>query len=209
MSVFKTIIQIGSYVGNTRNDPLFDSIDSTTRLFLIEPVPFFFQILKKNYAKTYPDYYSNIVFINKAVSTYDGIIEMHVPSMENDFDKFPSWTPQLASVRSDHISRHIQMNPRNGFEKLKMDTIQVTSATLNSIISEYQISSIHILQIDTEGHDYDILMHYDFEVKPQKLVFEHVHTPFDKYQQLEDKLYDLDYEFDSIDNENVVFILKS
>ena len=29
MSIFKTIIQIGSYIGNTDNDPLFDSIDST------------------------------------------------------------------------------------------------------------------------------------------------------------------------------------
>lgn len=205
MSIFKTIIQIGSYIGNTDNDPLFDSIDSMTRLFLVEPVPLFFEILKKNYAETHPDYYSNIVFINEAVSTYKGVIEMYVPSMKNDFKQFPSWAPQLASVCSDHINRHIQMNPQNGLENLKMETIQVPSTTLNSIISDHQISSIHTLQIDTEGHDYDILMHYDFVIKPRKIIFEHVHMPLDNYQKLEEKLDNLGYEFDSIDNENVIF----
>ena len=32
----KTIIQIGSHVGNTINDPIFKDIDNTTNLILVE-----------------------------------------------------------------------------------------------------------------------------------------------------------------------------
>ena len=35
------IIQIGAHVGNTRNDPLFQNVDNSTKLILVEPVPLY------------------------------------------------------------------------------------------------------------------------------------------------------------------------
>ncbi len=92
----KTIIQIGSHVGNTINDPIFNYVhlnNSTTsiRLFLIEPVPYLFEQLKKNYNEKFGTNNQNIVFINKAVSNFIGEIEMTIPSEKNDFSKFPFW----------------------------------------------------------------------------------------------------------------------
>jgi len=43
----RTFIQIGSHVGNTINDPLFNIVDQHTTLILVEPVPFLFEQLKK------------------------------------------------------------------------------------------------------------------------------------------------------------------
>jgi hypothetical protein len=63
----KTIIQIGSHVGNTCNDPIFNIVDNDTKLILVEPVPFLFEQLKINYNKKFENNH-NIIFINKAVS---------------------------------------------------------------------------------------------------------------------------------------------
>jgi len=212
MSIFKNIIQIGSFIGNTENDPIFNStlcsIDAHTRLFLVEPVPRFFNQLCKNYAKMYPNYYSNIVFINKAITNYVGEIGMYVPALENDYSKYPPWVQQLSSVYSDHISHYKIRNPNIPYENLVMHNIKVPATTLNEIIKEYQISSIELLQIDTEGHDYDILMHYDFVVKPQKIIFEHKHIPTQLCNQLVGKLFEMGYRFISFDSENAVFVLR-
>ena len=51
--MYKKIIQIGSHIGYTPNDPIFNIIDDTTNLILVEPVPFLFEILKNNYKAKY------------------------------------------------------------------------------------------------------------------------------------------------------------
>ena len=70
-----------------------------TTLILVEPVPYLFNQLKKNYEKRN---INNITFINKAVSNYIGYIELTVPSQTNDFSKLPIWASQLASTNENH-----------------------------------------------------------------------------------------------------------
>ena len=86
--MYKKIIQIGSHIGYTPNDPIFNIIDDTTTLILVEPVPFLFEILKNNYKAKYGNN-KTIFFINKAVSNFIGEIEMTIPSEKNDFSKLP------------------------------------------------------------------------------------------------------------------------
>ena len=102
----KTIIQIGSHVGNTWNDPIFNIVDNNTKLILVEPVSFLFEQLKNNYNNKFENNH-NIIFINKAVSNFIGEIEMTIPSDKNDFSKLPLWASQLASVNNDHALEHI------------------------------------------------------------------------------------------------------
>ena len=45
----KTIIQVGSHVGKSKNDPIFNYVDESTKLILIEPVPYLFNKLKYHY----------------------------------------------------------------------------------------------------------------------------------------------------------------
>ena len=71
-----TIIQIGSHIGNSDNDPLFNNINQNN-IILVEPVPYLFQLLKKNYNEKYPEH--NIIFINKAVSNFIGHIDLTIP----------------------------------------------------------------------------------------------------------------------------------
>ena len=203
----KTIIQIGSHVGNTINDPIFNIVDSETKLILVEPVPYLFKQLKHNYSEKFKNSESNknIIFINKAVSNYSGEIEMTIPSEKNDFSKFPLWASQLASVEPEHVSNHIN--------SLLTEKIYVETTTINKIIKEYDIRNIDLLHTDTEGHDYTILMNYDFKVKPKKIMFEHKHMDgfFKigiKYHELSNKLLSLGYKKIEQNDEDTIFELN-
>jgi FkbM family methyltransferase len=185
----KTIIQIGAHVGDTSNDYIFRMIDDNTTLILVEPVPYLFEQLKMNYKNKFVNN-QHIYFINKAVSNFIGEIEMTIPSEKNDFSLFPYWATQLASVNPDHATGH--------FKDLLVEKIMVKTTTLNEIVKEYHIKHIDLLNTDTEGHDYTILMGYHFEIKPNTIVFEHRHmdglqTVSIKYIELSNKLLSLGY----------------
>jgi FkbM family methyltransferase len=201
----KTIIQIGSHEGETLNDPIFNLVDSSTRLFLVEPVQYLFSRLQKNYKNRFGDV-SNIVFINKAVSDFIGEIQMTVPSENNDFSRLPFWASQLGSINSGHATGHIP--------GLIVDQIVVKTTTVSEIVKEYNIGEIELLHTDTEGHDYNILMSYDFSVKPKKIMFEHKHIDGlfrvgEKYRELSDRLVTLGYSKVYQDTEDTTFELDN
>ena len=184
----KYIIQIGSHVGDSINDPIFNNVDETTRLILVEPVPYLFHNLQNNNKKKFKT--DNIFFINKAVSDFSGEINMTIPSLRNDFSRLPFWASQLASVNPTHATSHIP--------SLEIDTITVKTTTIDEIIKDYAISKIDLLHTDTEGHDYTILMNYSFIIKPLRILFEHKHmdgflTVGEKYTTLKNKLELLGY----------------
>jgi FkbM family methyltransferase len=115
---------------------------------------------------------------------------MTIPSEKNDFSTLPSWASQLASVDPCHALGHIK--------SLLVEKIIVRTTTINEIVKEYNITHIDLLHTDTEGHDYTILMNYDFEIKPKQIMFEHKHMDglFNvgiKYRELSDRLLLLGY----------------
>jgi FkbM family methyltransferase len=204
-----TIIHIGSHIGNTNNDPIFNTITNNDKLILVEPVPYLFELLKENYNKKYPN--NNIIFINKAVSNYIGEINLNIPSIKNDFSKLPFWASQLSSVNNEHINIHILNQPL--LKDIITENITAKTTTLNEIVKEYNIDNIDFLHTDTEGHDYTILKDYNFLVKPKKIMFEHKHidgtfTVGEKYIDLITLLKNKNYEIVHQDTEDTTLILK-
>ena len=197
----KTIIQIGSHVGDTPNDPIFNMIDNTTKLILVEPVPFLFEQLQNNYKRLDN---KKIFFINKAVSDFIGETEMTIPSEKNNFEKLPFWASQLASINPNHALGHLS--------NLLVEKITVKTTTLNEIVSQYNLTQIDLLQVDTEGHDYTILMNYNFDIKPKQIMFEHKHmdgllTVGIKYTELSKRLTSFGYKKIYEDTEDNIFQL--
>jgi hypothetical protein len=201
----ETIIQIGSHVGNTSNDPIFNIVGKNTKIILVEPVPYLFEQLKLNYNIKFENT-DNIIFINKAVSDFIGQIEMTIPSEKNDFSQFPSWASQLSSVNDGHALGHIS--------NLLVEKINVETTTLNEIVKEYNITHIDLLHTDTEGHDHTILMNYNFEIKPKQIMFEHKHidglnTTGAKYIELSNRLISLGYKKTQQDDSDTTFQLDT
>tara|TARA_Y100000816_G_C26080242_1_gene569261 strand:+ start:1039 stop:1653 length:615 start_codon:yes stop_codon:yes gene_type:complete len=199
----RTIIQIGSHIGNTKNDPIYKKVDPTTTLILVEPVPYLFDKLKQNYEKKN---ISNIHFINKAVSNYIGKIELTIPSEKNDFCKLPKWVSQLSSVNEAHIKSHVEC------KDVITEKINVQTTTVDEIIKEYGVKEIELLHTDTEGHDYEILMSYSFDIKPRKILFEHKHMDGTfkigkRYELLKSKLISFDYKYSYHNTEDTMFQL--
>jgi FkbM family methyltransferase len=199
----KTIIQIGSHIGNTCNDPIFNIVDNNDTLILVEPVPFLFEQLKNNYNAKFVNN-QNIFFINKAVSNFVGEMEMTIPSEKNDFSRLPFWASQLASVDPYHALGHIN--------NLLVEKIIVKTTTINEIVKEYNVTQIDLLHTDTEGHDYTILMNYNFEIKPKQIMFEHKHMDglFKvgiKYQELSTRLLSLGYKIINQNSEDTTLEL--
>jgi len=202
MDNLKCILQIGSHIGNTPNDPIYNLVNENTKLILVEPVPYLFNELKKNYkSKNIKD----ITFINKAVSDSIKEIDLYIPSLKNNFNNFPYYASQLSSVNKDHIERHLK--------NLITEKIKVKTTTINNIIETYNIKNIDLLHTDTEGHDYNILMSYDFIIKPKYIMFEYKHIDGcfkvgEKLDILLNKLFLLNYKIINKDTEDITLKLN-
>jgi FkbM family methyltransferase len=166
----KYIMQVGSHVGKTHNDFLFNNINPDFFYIMIEPVPYLFSKLKENYKS-----FNNIIFLNIAISNYNGFIDIYIPSEKNDFTKLPGFCNQLASTNKEHIKTFVP--------DCIVDKINVECKTLNTIIKEYNIKELTYLYTDTEGHDYDILMDLNLLlIRPKNIIFENKHMDGPKHK---------------------------
>lgn len=159
------IFQIGSNVGNTPT-PVFRTMTKDQACILIEPVPYLFAHLVLNYTTRMPLH--DLRFYQIAVSDHDGTLTLHVPSEDNDYEDLPHWACQLASVNPAHIPAHLP--------QLKTEIVTVPCFRLNTICEQLKIGKIEYLCVDTEGHDYEILMDLDLtRIKPRHIIFEAKH----------------------------------
>ena len=160
-------LQIGAHVGNTHNDMLFHKDLVNKTIVLVEPVDHLFRQLQANYKERHPK--ANVIFVNAAVSNKDDTtVDLYVPSESNDFSALPWWASQVASVRKDHVHTWIP--------SMKMEVRSVPCVTLNRLCSMLSIATVDTLLIDTEGHDYEILMALDLtRMKPNHIFFENSH----------------------------------
>lgn len=200
----KNLIQIGANVGKTKNDPLWNTLTFFDKVVFVEPVDYLREELYKNCIEDYP--YHNILIVDKAISNYNGKTVMHVPLKEQFNGDYSHWSSGLGSVNSNIIHAHI--------DKSKTQEITVECITLNTLLEDYNIEYIDTLIVDTEGHDYEILMDYNFIIKPFNLIFEHKHLdgPGDnsgpRTKKLLKKLSDIGYKIAKHDHENLYLELR-
>ena len=154
------VFQIGSHTGNTYNDLILNL--KIILLFQQNLSLNLFEKLKVNYEEKSKS--NNIIFLNIAISNTDGTLKLYTTSLTNDFNKLPIWTDQLSSVNKNHI--------KSQRKEIIVDEIEVPCKRLNTVISNYGIKHIEYLIVDTEGHDFEILMDLNFDLlKPVNIIF--------------------------------------
>jgi FkbM family methyltransferase len=201
--------QIGSHIGNTANDPIYSLEMKNKNIILVEPVPFLYKILKHNYKDRIM--MNEIDYLNIAISDYNGYISLFAPSENNDFNKYPFFLNQMASTTDKYIQK-FKFNER--FPDFKFEKISVPCRHFNDIIVDRGITSIGHLIIDTEGHDYIILMSIDFNlIKPNMITFENCYVDDDntsktKYNKLLEHLTGFGYKIIKEDNEDTTVALQ-
>jgi len=195
----RNIVQIGANIGDCYDDKtsigmtnLFNQISRNDNCIFVEPVPYLFKQLVKNYDIKYPN--NKFIFINKAVSNHIGTAEMIIAAEENDFlDPVVSLCTYCGSLNLDHISKII-IQEKQDISKVNIEVIDVPTTTLNEIIMNSAMTSIDLLQVDAEGHDVTILNDYDFKILPKRIIFEHLHAEISAYTMLMNRLFILGYQ---------------
>ena len=153
-------VQIGANDGISF-DPIYNLVTKeNVHGVALEPVASIFEKLKRNYID-----FPNVIPVNKAIHKTEK--EMVLYRVNPDNKQYPDWTIGTASFDRGH----------HDLGKISNDDIieeKVECISLDDLISEYKINHIDLLQIDTEGYDYEIIKMIDFnKMAPAIISFEH------------------------------------
>ena len=162
-------VKVGANDGIT-GDPCSDILLANTnwRGLLIEPVPYCFDRLKANFKDT-----QRFCFEQVAIGAPAGHASFYyVDAKANQaVPDLPPWFDQLGSFDRNHIVKHL-----NGRLEPFIIECKVEVCPLSDLIVRNRIQKVHLLHVDAEGHDYEVLKTLDFaQHAPMSIFIEHRH----------------------------------
>lgn len=173
-----TVIQVGANDG-INNDPIHKFIkrDEWHGVLLEPQKEVFDTYLSKIYQK---DKY--IQTLNAAIGEEDGFTYLYKIGFSQ-----ARWATGLATfekkvLEAAFTSGHVHYRaaeeniavPENETERIVQEKVHLISPT--TLLKKYHIQEIDLLQIDTEGFDYEIIKLFDIpSTKPKMIAFEHCH----------------------------------
>ncbi len=160
------IVQIGANDGKT-DDPLFDMVQKNDQwqLLFVEPVPYLFEALKKNYGAS-----SRFLFEDCGIND-SGQAQPFYMINKQAFKDIPDLTRGHEQIGSFDRSHVIHLGGKRIEQYI--DTLQVNCMTLQQLFDKNNLESIDALVIDAEGYDWKILRQLDLKrYKPRLIYFE-------------------------------------
>ncbi len=164
-------------------------------------VPWLFGRLSETYAGI-----PNIVCLNRCVAPEAGRVNFYAPTQEA-IKIFP-WGDQLGSMNADHATRCEQALAAH-VVKMQLDAV-----TFVELMQQFDITSVSVLLVDTEGYDAKLLLRFPFDkIPPNQVIFEYKHADgtFNigfNFGHLLIKLADFGYDMQIVDMENCVANLR-
>lgn len=169
-----TVVQIGAFVGDSVNDPLFGRLPQglkrgNARLVAVEPVKEYFDELELSYADC-----PNVACENVAISNHSGVADFYRLGVNPaDFGQ-PDWLRQLGSLKKERMEAlwdNYEGDPELQNFYLRNRVVEsVDCLTFSDLMKRHRISSIDLLQIDVEGHELEILSTINFSNTAIKFV---------------------------------------
>lgn len=138
-----TILDVGANKGQSID--FFLSLFPNARIFAFEPNPILFQKLQQKYRGK-----SLIHLVNKGVSNQNGQLELK-ETVTDETSTFED-----LNYESKYLERKTKILGVNK-NQLVRKSYWVDVIRLSDFIQEQGITDIHILKIDTEGHEYNCL----------------------------------------------------
>lgn len=178
-------IEIGAGDGGSF-DPLRQYIlKYNWRGILIEPVKYLFKRLLTSYPGNKDLIFENVAVSNKIETRNIFRFKEHlnnVPAFKKILDTgIPPWYEGYGSFSMDSLRRNYYWKHIPKPEDYVI-TEEVDCVTFKHLLKKHNIKKIDLLQIDTEGQDYNILKSIDFDIiKPKIIKYEHKHLSSDDY----------------------------
>ena len=195
------LVVIGAHSGIHIKDLISEYANS--KILLVEPVPYNYQILENDYKNN-----ENIFISRNAI--FDEVKKDNFYHVKKDSIKKlgKHWASQIGSFDKNHILNH-----KNKRFDITDDDIQITEVefiTFQNLVEKYSINSINKLQIDVEGAEYKIMNSIDYnKIKIKNIFFESKHfdgtfTEGKKLKEIKDKLVLNGYNLKQVDKENIL-----
>ena len=194
------LVVIGAHSGIHIKDLISEYANS--KILLVEPVPYNYQILENDYKNNVNIFISrNAIFDEAKKDNFYHVKKESIKKLGKH------WASQIGSFDKNHILNH-----KNKRFDIKDDDIQITEVefiTFQDLVKKYSINSINKLQIDVEGAEYKIMNSIDYnKIKIKNIFFESKHfdgtfTEGEKLKEIKDKLILNGYNLKQIDKENI------
>lgn len=134
------------------------------RGIIIEPVKYLFDKLLNEYSSR-----KELIFENVAIAETEEERDFYYVS-DHQFN-LPSCIRGIGSFSINHLNKFNFSGKENNIL-----TQRVKCITFDKLIKKYQVKKIDLLQIDTEGYDFEILKTVDFcNLKPRIIHYEFCH----------------------------------
>jgi FkbM family methyltransferase len=166
-------VKVGANDGVT-DDPISDILlaNEQWKGLLIEPVPSIFEQLQKNFGDS-----ERFVLEQVAIGPNPGrAIFYYVDAKAiESIPSLPFWCNELGSFDKNHITKHL-----DGVLAPFILECFVEVRPLSDVLKKHGIRNVHLLHIDAEGFDYEVLKTVDLANEaPDAVLVEHKHLSND------------------------------
>lgn len=165
-------IQIGAHDGRAL-DPLRDQIRRRRwRGIMVEPVPYVFERLAERYSS-----HPRVSLELAAIADHEGTMPFYHLREARPDEEVWRWYDALGSFKREVVLGHRALIPDID---TRLVEAEVSTLTFTKLCERHGVSQIDLLQIDTEGYDYEILRSIDLKRwRPRLLLYEHCHLSED------------------------------
>jgi len=160
-------LKIGANDG-LMHDPLAELLLKDQRFegILVEPIPFYAELLRKNF----PDG-QRFKVVEAAITRSDKSCEVFYLDEEAASAAGKNVRTDLrgvASLSRQHVENHV---PQDLHDIIRPQVVEGVS--VQTLLARQRLDCLNLLQIDTEGADYEILQQFDFrKMRPEIVLFE-------------------------------------
>ncbi|MDX2244406.1 MAG: FkbM family methyltransferase [Leptolyngbyaceae cyanobacterium bins.302] len=171
-------IQIGAHDGSSA-DPATKLIQKYQwRGILVEPQPYPFNQLVKNYQEA-----PQLIFEQAVIAPEDGTTSFY--QVRDDIPNLPFWLSQSSSLDRERVRGALYYWKHNKqLDSIPDDLdsaiveVKVPALTIQSLMAKHNVKNLDFLMLGTPGYDFEILKNFPFEqIKPSIICFEYLSLP--------------------------------
>lgn len=162
-------VKVGANDGLS-GDPCSDILlaDPRWRGLLIEPVPYLVERLRRNFADADRFRIESVAIAARPGRSTFYLLDPEAARARTDL---PAWYDQIGSFDREHILRHLGAGAESLIREREVEVVP-----LSALLDRLDFPRPHLLHVDTEGFDLEVLRGLDFDRHgPLMILVEHKH----------------------------------